>query len=142
MRIMGKCLVMRSFSLILACALAIMSAAASSQANPPSVAAETTIAIPSQFQGVWDADAAACAAVASDMRQYIGPDGMRFGDSVGTTRRVIWRNSQSVSVLTSFISDGDSWEGEVRLTLSPTRDELTVQTGENSTNRRRCPSSG
>jgi hypothetical protein len=122
--------------------LAMMPVAASCFANPPSEAAETTVAVPSQFQGVWDADAAACAALASDMRQYIGPDGMRFGDAVGKARRVIRRDSQSVSVLTSFVSDGDPWEGEARLTLSPTGDQLTVQTDETSTTRQRCPSPG
>jgi hypothetical protein len=120
----------------------MMPVAAPSLANPPSGTAETTVAIPSKFQGVWDANAEACAAAASDMRQYIGPDGMRFGDAVGTVRHVTRLNSQSVSVLTGFVSDGDPWEGEIRLTLSSAGDELTVQTGENSSNRKRCPASG
>ena len=108
---------------------------------PPSGTAKITVAIPSQFRGVWDADATACGAVASDMRQHIGSDGMRFGDVVGEARRVVRDNNQSVSVFTSFVSDGDPWEEEVRLTLSLTGDELTIRTSDNSTTRARCPSS-
>ena len=131
---------MRSSSLTIAIALATMPVAASCVVNLPSDSAEMTVAIPSEFHGMWDADAATCAATASDMRQYIGPVGMRFGDAVGEARRVIRRDSRSVSILTSFVSDGDPSEGEVRLTLSPAGDQLTVESDGRSTTRQRCSS--
>jgi hypothetical protein len=132
---------MRSFSLTAAFALATMPVAASCVANLPTKTAKTPVTIPSQFQGVWDADAATCAALVSDMRQYIGPDGMRFGDAVGEVRRVLSRARRSASILTSFLSDGDPWEGEVQLTLSPAGDQLTVKSDGRSTTRQRCSSS-
>jgi hypothetical protein len=113
-----------------------------SQASPLTPNPAKSESIPAQFQGMWDANLKACEAVASDMRYYIGPHRMRFGDAVGTVRRVTVGKNQSISVLTAFRSDGDPWEGEVRLTLSPTEDELTVQTGQSSTSRHRCPVAG
>ncbi len=129
---------MRSFPLTSAFALATMPIAASCVTILPSQSAQTAVTISSQFQGKWDADPVACAAVASDMRQYIGAGGMRFGDAVGEARRVIRHDSQSVSILTSFASDGDPSEEDVRLTLSPAGDKLTVQTDKISTTRQRC----
>jgi hypothetical protein len=129
---------MRSLSLKLALAISMIPIASTSDASQPSRALKRLETIPAQFQGIWDADAKACEAAASDMRYYIRPNRMRFGDAVGTVRRVVRRGNQSVSVTTDFRSDGDPWEGDVRLTLSPAGNELTIQTGESRTSRYRC----
>jgi hypothetical protein len=120
-------------------ALTMVSLAAMSLASPPGEISQSTI--PEKFQGTWDANANACSAAASDMRYHIGPDRMRFGDAVGRVRSVI-PHDQSVSVRTSFRSDGDPWNGVVRLSLSPSGDELTVQTGNSRTTRFRCSTGG
>lgn len=120
---------MRSPSFHLACLLVLLPVAAT---DPP-------VTVPAPFQGTWDAGPKACEAAVSDMRYYIGPNSMRFGDAVGAVRRVTRHEEQSVSVVTAFRSDGDPWEGEVRLTLSSTGEILTVQTSESSTTRYRCP---
>jgi len=131
---------MLRLSLNLPLVIAMLLVATASEAAPPSGTSKKLEAIPLQFHGTWDADADACKLVASDMRYYIGPSGMRFGDSVGTVRRVIRRERQSITVDASFLSDGDPWDGWVRLSLSSAGDELTVEAGETRATRHRCRS--
>ena len=104
--------------------------------QPPS---GMTMLIPAEFQGVWDADMKACAAAASDMRSYIGTYRMRFADSVGVVRRVIRRGNKSITMIVSFRSDGDPWQGQIALALSSSGKELTVSFPENRLTRVRCP---
>jgi hypothetical protein len=137
--VLAECPSMRRLTLKFALALAVVPGVASCVAIPVS---QMAVTIPAQFHGKWDANAAACAAPVSDMRQYIGADGMRFGDAVGTARRVIKRDIRSATILTSFLSDGDPWEGKVRLSLSPMGEQLTMQANGTSTIRQRCALSG
>lgn len=126
-----------------ACAFAMMPVAAISQVAGPIVdwgqpPGDDTVLIPTEFHGVWDANQKACEAAASDMRSYIGANRMRFTDSVGVVQRIIQRGDRSLTMIVSFRSDGDPWEGEVELALSPSGNELTVRFPEYSLTRYRC----
>lgn len=125
---------MRTLALSMACACVTLPLAAPLRANPPKLAT-----IPFPFQGVWDVDLKACESAASDMRIYIGSDRMRLGDAVGNVRLVTRAEERSVTAFTSFLSEGDRSDEEVRLTLSPDGEKLTLLTGQNSTARYRCP---
>ena len=133
---------MNKWVLSMACTLAPAAACAQNfgpvrdWGQPPS---DTAVLIPTQFQGVWDAYPKACELAGSDMRSYIGPNRMRFGDSVGLVQRVIRRDSNSVTMVVGFRSDGDPSTDEVRLSLSPSGSELTIRIADWSGTRHRCP---
>lgn len=123
---------------MVACAFTALPAVAVPSAGQPNLGSKPDV-IPAQFQGVWDTDAAACAAEATEMRLYVGSDRFRFVDTIGAVKQVRRLDDRSIVMFASYISDGGEWEDEIGFTLSPDGDKLTVQ-GRKLT-RVRCPAS-
>jgi hypothetical protein len=95
--------------------------------------------IPVAFRGEWNDPIKDCGTGISDMRLRIGPKSVRFYESEGEVRRVIRHNSRAVTVLASYSGEGQVWDRIDRLVLSSSGNELTIQTGQDSATRYRCP---
>ena len=99
---------------------------------------ETLAAVPERFRGRWDAGAAACATSVSPMRLEIGPDSLRFHESVGRVVGVRRAAANAVQVDLALQGEGTSWP-ETRTLRLLEGGVLAVETGDTSARRVRCP---
>ena len=94
--------------------------------------------IPARFHGEWNADRAACGTGTSETRLRISADEIRFHESVGDVSAVERVGDDVVAVSATYIGEGETWQDERRLTLSPDGASLTVSGGGDLV-RHRCP---
>ncbi|HEY1146917.1 MAG TPA: hypothetical protein VGE84_11320, partial [Allosphingosinicella sp.] len=75
--------------------------------NP--AAATSLTAIPEPFRGRWDASAAACAGKASEMRLVVGPDSLRFHESLGRVEAMRASGADTIALDLVFEGEGKQW---------------------------------
>lgn len=100
---------------------------ATSPAGDP--AGDVATSIPARFHGEWNADLDACGTGASPTRLRISGDRIRFYESSGTVQAVEIASDRVVEVTAEYQGEGDTWQDERRLTLSPDGNSLTVSGG-------------
>ena len=83
--------------------------------------------IPSAFIGEWNADLAACRTALNDSRLRIEKDRIRFHESDASVRNVVSQSERAVRVTASFVGEGQSWTDTISMTLSSSRNELTIE---------------
>jgi hypothetical protein len=105
--------------------------------NAAALPPTNVIAIPEPFRGRWDASAAACAGKASEMRLVVGPDSLRFHESLGRVEAVRAAGADTIALDLAFEGEGEQWRETRALRLLP--DGRLVVDGRGGTaNRVRC----
>ena len=92
-------------------------------------------AIPAAFLGEWNARLEHCGTSLNDSRLRVEPRQIWFFESHAVVGAVTVHDPRDVTVAGRFSGEGDTWQGRVRMVLSPAGDALTL--GEST--RRRCP---
>ena len=97
------------------------------------------VIIPKRFQAEWRADLKWCPPEISDMIEWIGAKKMRFGHFVGEAKAVRVHSPRNITVAASLLSDGEPFEGNIKMRLSKSGDQLKIDFGEGEKLRYRCP---
>lgn len=82
--------------------------------------------IPTAFQGHWNLDAAQCGEGADESRLRVGPQRLRFYESVGEVRGLRVKSDREIVVQLAYSGEGDTWLQSNRMTLSPDGKKLTI----------------
>jgi len=94
------------------------------------------IRIPGRFQGEWQGDPGACG-TAAEGRLLIGPDSLRFHESVGSLQAMNADNDR-LDVALQLRGEGQTWEATYRFRLSEDGSRLTDLSSGNGMVRLRC----
>lgn len=105
--------------------------------NAAALPPTNVIAIPEPFRGRWDASAAACAGKASEMRLVVGPDSLRFHESLGRVEAVRAAGADTIALDLAFEGEGEQWRETRALRLLPDG-RLVVDARGGTANRVRC----
>lgn len=104
-----------------------------SEANEQAAAG---IRIPRRFQGEWQGDPGACG-TAAEARLLIGPDSLRFHESVGSLQALNAEGGR-LDVALQLRGEGRTWEATYRFRLSEDGRRLTDLSSGNGMVRLRC----
>lgn len=108
--------------------------AAESAPAPPTAHAE---AVPTAFQGVFDAPRDACAGP-SEYRLNVSAGELRFHESIGAVRSVSIDGPDTIRVAADYQGEGESWSNVRTLRLSDGGMTLTISGEGTSLTRYRC----
>ena len=113
----------------------------SSAASPKASlsAKSASLKLPDSFIGEWNDDPTACGTGTSDSRLVVGPTRISFYESDARVLSTQVNNSREIKVWTSSSGEGSTWKSDMTLVLSPSGQELTVVSGDDSVTRSRCP---
>ena len=95
--------------------------------------------IPQSFWGEWNTNLLECGTGLNDTRLLIDARRVRFYESDGEVRRVIFHNSRAITVTGSYSGEGQVWDRTDQLVLSRSRNDLTITSEGSSLTRQRCP---
>lgn len=100
-------------------------------AGDESAATEVKVTVvPRPFWGVWSQRAELCGKPESDDSAVeIGPRKLAFWESSGEVRSVVLKGPLEVEIAASFSGEGETWEGTGTYTLSPSRQDLVIASG-------------
>lgn len=107
------------------------------EATAEPLAPTSLTAIPEPFRGRWDASAAACAGAGSEMRLVVGPDSLRFHESLARVEAVRVLGADAVALDLASEGEGERWSETRTLRLMPDGG-LAVEAPGSSANRVRC----
>lgn len=108
---------------------------AKSARTAETVTKATLTTIPLPFRGEWNEDLSACGTGLSDSRLRISANELQFYESTAKPRSVQIHTARAVTVKATFSGDGQTWNSTVKLTLSGSGDDLTIE----GFTRHRCP---
>ena len=95
-------------------------------------------AIPAQYVGKWDADAAACARTTNEMRLTVSPGVMQFYEGRGAVSAVR-TTGDGIAVDLDMEAEGTQFKRTYQLSTNAAADRLMATTDQSSAERVRCP---
>jgi hypothetical protein len=111
-------------------------ASASRAASEASGRDAAVVHIPARFQGEWQRDRGRCGN-ADESRLLIGPESIRFHESVGTLQ-ALHADEGRLDVALRLRGEGQAWEATYRFVLSSDGSRLTDLSSGNGLVRLRC----
>lgn len=98
----------------------------------------TAARIPARFQGEWQRDHPAACGTADEGRLLVGPESIRFHESVGALQ-ALHADHERLDVALQLRGEGQVWEATYRFRLSDQGRRLTDLSSGNGMVRLRCP---
>jgi hypothetical protein len=106
-----------------------MPAAPEPPASQPTQAADAEKTFPAAFRGKWDKSAEACADGESTQVVTVREGEIQFFESMGKIKSIAGDGANAIRFEGAFSGEGDTWDGSMRLEMSPAGDTLKINDG-------------
>jgi hypothetical protein len=110
----------------------------------PAIAVARPVIIPAKFHGEFNAAQKFCGTGLSDMRLRISATKIRFYESEGAVKSILFQPNGAITVMAEYSGEGETWTDMDQFSLSKDGNQLIVQnpsseqTPQQSTTRIRC----
>jgi len=105
----------------------------------PRPAADQVASIPAAFRGEWNGDLSACGTGLSDTRLRVSEKKLQFYESDAEVKSAKIISSRAIEISALFTGEGETWNSELKLALSRSGNDLTIQMGGDDFTRIKCP---